>query len=186
MADIQPDFLVVGQVNKVHGLRGEVFIWPLTDRPDSTFVENALFRVAAEERGRREAGERPDEAIPPLVVQTVRPFQKGFLVQFEGVTSRNEAEALKGHYLLKPFDELEPLDDNEVFYHQLLGSRVETVGGELVGTVQEVFGLEPTDLLEVRRGDGTLLIPFTRQVVVDVDREAKVIRIDPPEGLLDL
>jgi ribosomal 30S subunit maturation factor RimM len=55
-----------------------------------------------------------------------------------------------------------------------------------VGTVQEVFGLEPTDLLEVRRGDGTLLIPFTRQVVVDVDREAKVIRIDPPEGLLDL
>lgn len=186
MADVQPAFLVVGQINKVHGIKGEVFIWPLTDRPDSTFVVDARFRVAAERGGGRLGGEEPDEDLPPLVAATVRPFQKGYLVGFEGVGTRNEAEGLRGRYLLKPFQEVEPLHPDEVFYHQLLGSRVETIDGTVVGSVQEVFSLEPTDLLEVRAGDRTILIPFTRQVVVHVDREAKVVRIDPPDGLLDL
>lgn len=186
MADVQPAFLVVGQINKVHGIRGEVFIWPLTDRPDSTFTAGARFRVAAERRGGRSGGEVPDEDLPPLVAASVRPFQKGFLVGFQGVATRNEAEELRGRYLLKPFDEVEPLHPDEVFYHQLLGARVETMDGTVVGTVQEVFSLEPTDLLEVRTGDRTVLIPFTRHVVVQVDREARVLRIDPPDGLLDL
>ncbi len=186
MADVQPAFLVVGQINKVHGIKGEVFIWPLTDRPDSTFAAGARFRVAAERRGGRLGGEEPDEDLPPLVAATVRPFQKGYLVGFEGVASRNDAEVLRGRYLLKAFEELEPLHPDEVFYHQLLGSRVETIDGTVVGTVQEVFSLEPTDLLEVRTGNRTILIPFTRQVVVHVDREGKLLRIDPPDGLLDL
>lgn len=186
MTDVQPAFLVVGQINKVHGIKGEVFIWPLTDRPDATFRVGARFRVAAERGGGRWGGEAPDEDLPPLVAAAVRPFQKGFLVAFEGVATRNDAEELRGRYLLKPFEEVEPLHPDEVFYHQLLGSRVETVDGTVVGTVQEVFSLEPTDLLEVRTGDRTILIPFTRHVVVHVDREGKRLRIDPPDGLLDL
>lgn len=185
MAPAGPDFLVVGQVSRVHGTRGELLVLPLTDHPDVTFVPGARLRVAARSSGGR-SGERPDEGLPPLIVEQVRPFKDGFLVFFEGIGSRTEAQLLGGRYLLKPTQELEPLAEDEIFYHELLGCRVLLVDGSEVGPVQEVYSVEPRDLLEVRRGTGTVLIPFTREIVVSVDREAREIRIDPPEGLLDL
>lgn len=185
MAPAGPAFLVVGQLSRVHGTRGELFVWPLTDYPEATFVPGARFRVAARQGGGR-SGEQPDEGLPPLVVDQVRSFKEGYLVLFEGISSRTEAELLRERYLLKPVEELEPLAEDEIFYHELLGARVLLVDGTEVGRIQEVYHLQPVDLIEVRRPGGTLLVPYTREIVVSVDREAGEIRIDPPEGLLDL
>ena len=55
-----------------------------------------------------------------------------------------------------------------------------------IGTVQEVYELGPTDLLEVSGGKGTLMIPYQPEIVVNVDVGASRIVIDPPDGLLDL
>lgn len=185
MAQAEPAFLVVGQLSRVHGTRGEVLVWPLTDYPEVTFVPGARFRVAARRGGGR-SGEQPDEGLPPLVMEQVRPFKDGFLVLFEGIASRTEAELLRERYILKAADEVEPLAEDEIFYHQLLGCQVLLEDGSRLGTVQEVYSLDPHDLIEVRRQEGTLLVPFTREIVVQVDRDAREIRIAPPEGLLDL
>jgi 16S rRNA processing protein RimM len=93
---------------------------------------------------------------------------------------------LRDRYLMRSIEDLAPLADDEVFYHQLLGMRVETVGGEPVGTVREVYELRPADMLEVRTPTGTILIPFLRDVVVEVHRDEGRLVVDPPEGLLDL
>jgi len=75
----------------------------------------------------------------------------------------------------------------EVFYHQLLGMLVETRDGQEVGRVSEVFELDSADLLEVEGPDGkTVLVPFTKQVIVEVDVDGGRMVIDPPEGMLDL
>ena len=63
---------------------------------------------------------------------------------------------------------------------------VETVGGEDVGTVREVYELGPADLLEVHGERGTLMIPYRPEIIVEVDIGAGRLVIDPPEGLLDL
>jgi 16S rRNA processing protein RimM len=187
MHAMEPSFLVVGQIRKVHGTRGEVFVLPLTDRPESTFAVGAELRIAQGGGGRTtEGGERPDESRPPLVVSAVRPFKDGVLVHFEGVHSRNASELLRGEYLLRPLEELEPLDEDEVFYHQLIGAQVFLPDGALLGRVQEVYPVAPSDLLEVRTPRGPVLIPFNRHVVTEVDREQGILRITPPEGLLDL
>jgi 16S rRNA processing protein RimM len=60
------------------------------------------------------------------------------------------------------------------------------VDGSLVGRVREVFDTEPAHLLEVKGVDGVHLIPFTEQVVKEVDAGSRRIVIDPPEGLLEL
>ena len=60
-----------------------------------------------------------------------------------------------------------------------------TVGGASVGEVIEVYELRPADLLEVRTGKGTVLIPFLEWVVREVDVAGGRIVIDPPEGLLE-
>lgn len=175
-----PEFVVVGHVSKPHGTKGEVFVWPLTDRPGSTFRPGAEFRIS--DRG----GTEPDPESPPMRIATLRAYRNGFLLLFEGVEDRNRAEDLRDRYLLRRFAETEPLEEGEIFYHQLLGLLVVTVDGREVGRVKEVYDLRPADLLEVEGAERDHLVPFTRDVVVDWSVDEGRIVIDPPEGLLEL
>lgn len=173
-----PEYLVVGHLNKAHGIKGELFVWPLTDRPGSHFAPGVVHH-----QGDR-AGRMPSATASPLVLETVRPYRKGFLAKFVGIEDRAAAEALRGRYLLRPFEAMDPLEDGEVFYHELLGAEVATVDGASLGRVREVFPLRPSDLLEVAGPDGELLVPLSPQVVVAFDRERRRVVVDPPAGLL--
>jgi 16S rRNA processing protein RimM len=94
------------------------------------------------------------------------------------------ADAWHDRFILAPADELEPLGEHEVYVHDLIGMRVELSSGEHVGEVLEVFELPQGLALEVRRAKGTVLVPYDR-VVTEVRRDERLIRIDPPAGLLD-
>lgn len=174
----QPSHLVVGHLNKPHGTKGEVFVWPLTDYPGSHFVPGAVHLPGDEE------GNGPTDALAPLEIESVRPYRKGFLAKFAGVEDRDGAEQLRGLYLFRPFDAIDPLADDEVFYHQLLGAEVATLDGVSVGQVTEVFPIKPAHLLQVAGPEGEALVPMTPEIVVKVDRERGRVLIDPPEGLL--
>ena len=171
---------MVGHINKPHGTKGEVFVWPLTDHPEDVFAPGVVVLSA------RPESSEPDPNGAPLRVSQVRPFRRGLLVRFSGVDDREGAETLRDVYLLRPIEDLAPLQEGEVFYHQLLGMTVEAKTGERIGKIVEVFEVRPADLLPVRTATGSVLIPFTREVVVSVDPEQKVMTVDPPEGLLDL
>lgn len=175
-----PRFLAVGHLNKPHGTKGELFVWPLTDHPESVYAPGVVLFTSDADDG------EPDPDAPPLRIASVREFRNGYLVAFEGVHDRNGAELLRGRYLLREIDELPPLEEGEVFYHQLLGIEVVTTEGKSLGRVREVYELRPADLLEVRGPHGTLMIPFLRHIVVEIDPAAGRMVIDPPEGLLDL
>lgn len=180
MATSPPEFLAVGFVSKPHGIKGEAYVQPLTDYPESVFVPGVVLRSSMGK------GQAPDPDAPPLRIDSCRPFQKGYLVRFGGASTRNDAERFRGRYLLRELDALEPLADGEVFYHDLLGLRVETVEGTMVGRVREVYEMQPADLLEVATSRGAVLVPFLAAVVVDVRPADGVLVIDPPEGLLEL
>lgn len=180
MTPSDPEYLVVGHLNKVHGTRGELFVWPLTDHPESTFAPGVILYLGGEE------GKAPDPGRPTLAVESARPFRRGFLLRLAGVTTRNQAEYLRGCYLFRPRTDLVALGEGEIFYHQLLGMEVRTVGGEKVGRIEEVYELAPADLLAVRGPGGVHYIPFLKSIVREVDVQERVMVIDPPEGLLDL
>lgn len=176
----RPSHLVVGHLNKAHGIKGELFLWPLTADPGGMFAAGAELFLADE------AGDGPDPAFPPARVQGARPFKRGFLVKLEGIDSRDQAEWMAGRYLVMPVEQVPPLEEGEVFYHDLLGMRVETDDGSAVGEIVEVYELRPVHLLEVARDSGTVLIPFARDMVRALDREAKRLVMELPDGLLDL
>jgi 16S rRNA processing protein RimM len=176
----RPSHLVVGHLNKAHGTRGELFLWPLTVDPDGAFAAGTELHLADE------AGEAPDVSFAPVRVQGARPFKRGFLIKLEGVDSRDQAEWLAGRYLVRPLAEVRPLEEGEVFYHDLLGMSVEAADGVPVGEIVEVYELRPVHMLEVARESGTVLIPFARDMVRQLDREAKRLVMELPEGLLDL
>ena len=175
-----PGFLVVGHLTKPHGIDGEITVKPLTDHPEGTFAPGVVLFVADA------SGQNPDPALPPLTVVRGRHVRTGVIVDFKGIESRNEAEVLRGRYLLRDIADVEPLAEGEVFQYQLLGMEVVTVDGMVLGTVREVYDLAPVELLEVR-GDGReTMIPFRKEIVREVDAVARRIVVDPPVGLLDL
>ena len=175
-----PTHLVVGHLAKSHGTRGEIFVHPLTDHPEQTFLPGVVLLLG------NAADDAPNPDLPSLRVEASRPHQRGWLVTFGGVEDRTSADLLRGRYLYRDIEDLEPLEEGEVFYHQLLQMTVATVEGREVGRVVEVYEVGPADLLEVRGAEGTVMVPYRAEIVRLVDVEAGRIVIDPPEGLLDL
>lgn len=178
-ARVEPDQLVVGRITKAHGTRGELLVMPMTDRPEDVFAEGRALWLADNEGVASEA--------PALVVVATRPFKRGLLVAFERIADRTGAEPFIGRYLLAPRSALEAPAEDEVYYHDLIGLRVETNGGGVIGTVRDVIEARPAALLDVEAaGRGRHLIPLTRPIVRRVDLDAGRIVIDPPAGLLEL
>lgn len=175
-----PRYLVVGHLNKPHGIRGEMLVSPLTDHPESVYAPGVVFLLGEED------ADEPNPDLPPLRVVASRPFRRGLLVRFGGVDDRNQAELLRGRYLFRAIEELEPLREGEVYYHQLIGMDVVTVEGADVGRVTEIYEMQPAHMLEVSGAHGQAMIPFLAHVVVEVDIERGRVVVDPPEGLLDL
>ena len=175
-----PELRLVGRVRRAHGIRGELVIEPLTDAPDAVFAPGR--RLFA---GTVDGDPAPDRR--ELVVEESRPFKGGgWIVAFVGIDDRNEAERWRERYVLAPVAELQPIGDDQVYLHDLLGMVVELdASREVVGNVIDVYELPQGVMLDVRREKGTVLIPFRSEIVTEVDRAARRIVISPPEGLLE-
>jgi len=180
MGRTDPGFLVVGHLDKPHGIQGEFVVSLHTDHPEANFASGVVLFPAGPD------GLRPDDDVPPLRIERSRPFQRGLLVAFEGIGTRSDAEPLRGRYLLRAAEEVPPLDDGEVFQHDLIGLRARTSEGVELGTVSWVHEIGPNRLVEVRGPLGERLIPLRAEFLRAVDVEAGTIVLDPPAGLLDL
>jgi len=106
------------------------------------------------------------------------------IAALDGVSDRNEAEGLKGLRLYVAKDALPPPDEDEFYHADLLGLEV-MQNGEPVGTVRSIIPAGETEVLEIDRGPGeqSLLVPFTRSAVPEIDVAGGRLTIDPPEEL---
>jgi 16S rRNA processing protein RimM len=182
MSSPDPAFLIVGRVRKAHGIRGEVVVELLTDEPDAIFASGR--RVFAGTTAGDLARDRQE-----LHVRSVRPFNEGLLVGFAEVPDRNVADLWRGRYLLAPAAEVPAPDEDEVYLHDLIGMRVDLEDGVTVGTVEEIYELPLGLAVDVRRDpprqEETILLPWDERTIASVDREARVIVVTPPDGLLE-
>ena len=169
------DEIVVALVRNAHGLDGEVLVELLTDDPDEVFVGDRVFWVLGG------AGRRPDR----LTLTGARRHKGGLLLRFREIADRTAADRLRGRELAVPGDELRKLDEDEFFLHDLVGYQVVRLDGAPVGDVTTSYETGAQLLLGVAAGEREFLIPFGKQLVTEVDREARRIVIDPPPGLLE-
>ena len=178
MTSSPSEFFIVGRARKAHGIRGELAVEVITDAPDVVFASGA--RLFA---GTTSGDLSPDRA--ELHVVQAAPFKGGIIVSFREITDRTQAERWRDRYFLVPSSELPPPEDDEVYVHELINMRVVLASGDELGTVIDVYELPQGLTLDVRRQEGSVLLPFNDQFVIQVDREARVITVDPPEGMLD-
>jgi 16S rRNA processing protein RimM len=168
------DLVVVARVARPHGRRGEVILNLETDFPEQRFAP-----------GNRLMVRRGPEA-ESLVVRSVWFMKARPVVGFEGFDSIDDAETLAGRELRVPAGELADLPPGMFYHHDLVGCRVETAGGEVVGEGAAVEGSGEASRLVLETPRGEELIPLASEMVPLIDIRARRIVIAAPDGLLGL
>ncbi|MFQ6547283.1 ribosome maturation factor RimM [Aestuariibius sp. 2305UL40-4] len=164
------DKVVLGTIGGAFGVHGEVRLKSFCAIPEDI----ADYTPLETEKGR----------VFNQIVLTGR-TKNGLTARLDGVTTKEEADALRNTELFAPRDRLPPTDDDEFYYADLIGLPVFDTGGEQLGTVRAVQNHGAGDLLEIHAPgrSTTILLPFTQEAVPTVDLTAGRIVADPPEGL---
>ena len=164
------DRVSVGVITGAHGIKGEVKLKSFTADPEAI----ADYAPLTSEDGTRSFTLRITGAV-----------KGGFAARLSGVTTKEEADALRGLRLFVPRDRLPSLPDDEFYHADLIGLLVVDTGGAELGRVKSVQNHGAGDILEIH-GPGlksTVLLPFTLDAVPTVDLAAGRIVADPPDGL---
>ena len=169
-ADVDPLF-PAGVVIGVHGLRGDLKVRPLSG--DSTSLETVK-EVTLQRAARRSLHQ----------VEKASRHKENLLIRLEGVTSVEGAEEFIGCEVLISRDALAALPEDEFYWFQLEGLRVDDRQQGDLGKVVEIFTTPAHDILVVRGPRGEILIPVVDAFILKIDEEAKVMHVDLPEGLV--
>jgi 16S rRNA processing protein RimM len=149
----ESEALVVALVRGAHGLRGDVRVEVLTDRPAERFAVGQVLR--------REGSDEPLTIAESSAVAT----GPGWRLRFEEVTDRTSAEALVGAYL-EAGGGPAALDRGEYWWHEVIGCPVTDVSGQLLGTVADVYRAGGAEVFVVRGGPiGEFDVPAVRAFV---------------------
>jgi 16S rRNA processing protein RimM len=155
----RPEYAIVGLIRKAQGIRGEVVVELLTDKPDVVFASGSrVFAGDSEGNLAVPRDVRGQESPTTLTIERARPFKQGLIVQFQELADRDSAEVWRGRYLLAPFSELPPPAEDEVYLHDLVGMKVESRSGDPLGTVSTLYELPQGVMLDVTTGKGSVLI----------------------------
>ena len=167
--------IVVAHIVKTRGLRGEVVADLLTDFPERFEKLKSLIGISSSDDKRS------------LQIEEQWFHGKRLVLKFAGFDSIDEAKELVGYHLAVPESDRVEVPSDTFYEWELTGCRVETMDGRQIGKVDGVMHTGGVEMLSVVDETGRdRLIPMAGDIVIEIDKENKLIRIDPPEGLLEL
>ena len=166
----EPVFLAVGKLRRPHGLHGEIIMDVLTDFPERLHRGTTLY-VGPEHQ--------------PLQIRSHRWHTAAMLVAFEGYNTPEQASELRNQIAFVLTADLPPLPEGEYYHHQLIGLKVISEQGEMLGTVTEILATGASDVYVVRPKIGAeILIPAVDEFVQAIDLESGEMRVHVVPGLL--
>ena len=162
---MQKPYLLLGEIVRPQGVRGEVKVRHETDDP-SRF--EALENVYVEKEGRYE----------PLRVLKSRAQGDNVYLTLENVNDRDAAEKLRGVKLYIDRAHARQLGEDEFFIADLIGVKAVSSDGEEIGTLRDVMqsGAAPVLVFDTKRG--TMMMPFVGRTVKDIDVQAGRMTLD--------
>lgn len=164
-----PALVCVAVITGAQGLQGAVRVKSFTAVPEDAVSYGQISTAN---------GERVFD------VKLTRSTNKGLVVALSGVTTREEAESLRGTELYVSRDAFPPTDEDEFYYADLIGLTVEGLDGQVIGTVKSMDNYGAGEVMEVALESGAaLILPFTKAAVPIVDVASGKIVADPPPEL---
>jgi len=162
----------VGVIAGAFGVRGEVRLKSFTADPQDIARYSPLLT---------------EDGTGRFTVHITRQINNGFSARLSGITTKEQADALRGTQLFAERSQLPSLPDDEFYHADLVDLTVLDTGGAELGRVKAVQNHGAGDLLEIQiqSGSATVLLPFTKAAVPTVDLATGRIIADPPDGLFE-
>lgn len=164
--------ILVGRVNRPHGLEGVLRIWPYAGN-DASFLKAKTVLLESLSGKTYEYG-----------VVFLKPHKNIFLLKLAGVDSPDVAEEYRGAEIYVRKGDL-TREEGEYFWDELLNLDVYLDTGEYLGTLSQVIPAEGHDIYVVTKGDREILIPAVHEVVIEIDLKKGKIIVNADEGLLN-
>lgn len=171
--DFLRGFVLIGKVTRPHGSRGMLRIFSYADSK-STFLKAGRVWLKL-----------IDGTLQELKVEAITPHKNIYLLQLDGVHTRNEAEVYRNSGIYIPKETL-TREDDEFFWYELMGIDVYMESGEYIGKISHILETPGNDVYSVKNGTNEILIPATHEVIKEINLPEKRMTIFPMEGLLDL
>jgi 16S rRNA processing protein RimM len=165
-----PVFLAVGKVRRPHGVHGEVVVEIYTDFPEHLSSNQPIY-----------VGEKHIK----LDISSRRLHNEGLLLSFVGITTPEQAGRFRNQVLSIPTSNAFQLPKGEFYFHELLNLEVVDEAGFLLGTLTEILETGANDVYVVTDASGReLLLPAIPDVILNVDLDARIIKVHLMPGLI--
>lgn len=166
----EPAFIAVGKIRRTHGVRGELVFEVYTDFPERLIPGKQVFW---------------GDDYRPAVIASIRKHSEGALLRFEGIESSDTAVQFRNCMVWVKTDELPDLPDGEYYLHQLIGFRVVTEDGNVIGSLVDIMETGANDVYIVKTEDSQteLLLPAIESVILSINFPDQKIVIRMPEWL---
>ena len=161
------DIIKLGKITAPQGIKGEVRVYPYTDKPTRfSEIEAVLLN------GRR------------CRIEKARYMKNMAILKLEGIDDRNAAETMRNRELLLPREDLWKQPEDTYFVDDLVGCAVVSEDGAPVGTLKTIHSRPAQDLYEIEKEDGSsFLLPAVKEFIKDVKTDEKIIVIHLIDGL---
>jgi 16S rRNA processing protein RimM len=166
--------IAIGRIIGPHGVKGEIKLFSYAESIEP-FVPGVSLLL------KRHDGKKGKYAIV-----SARPHKKGGLLKLEGINSIDEVNAWRDAEVFLQTANLKGLDEGAYYWFQVIGLKVVTVDHKFLGKITNIIRTGSNDVYVVRNQSEELLIPAIESVIVEIDLDKQVVRVDLPEGLLDL
>ena len=167
--------LKVGKIVNTHSLKGEVKVISSTDFEEQRFEKGTELLIT-----------RGNQVVKEVTVESYRTHKNNLLVKFVGTDSIEEAEKLKNLQIKIDSDNIGELEENEFYFHEIIGCEVFDENGKSLGEISEILTPGANDVWVIKSQNGKeILIPYIEDVVKKIDVENKKIDIEVMEGLID-
>lgn len=163
------EFVKVGNVANIHGIKGEISIYPYTDDL-SNFCSYKKFYIGSQKKC--------------FKIIKLRPHKNIVLALLENINTPEDATLLKSFDVFVDRAELKKLDENSYYIQDLLGSNVINQDDKCIGTLKDVKKYPANDVYEIVDGNNIFYLPAIKEVIKKVDIVNKKIYIQSMDGLI--
>lgn len=166
--------VLIGKIQATHGIRGQLRVIPFAG--DASSISSV----------REVALKSPTGVMEEFSVISAKAHGKRVILTLKPFDNINQVLHLVGREIYAERGALPDLPDDEFYWSDLLGLRVENEQGEALGELVDIIETGSNDVYVVKMNGRELLVPALEDVVLAVDLAAKRMTVSLPEGLLDL
>ena len=167
------NYFQLGKILKTYGYQGELVILLDTDQPEAYAGLGMLFL-------------NMEHTLVPWFINTVSIKGELATVKLDDIDHEDAARAMVGKEVYLPVTQLRTLPEEQFYFHEIIGYRVEDENHGDIGVLSQVLERPEQELLSIMKGEREIMVPLSDEMIAGIDRKKKILYLKTPPGLIDL